>query len=297
MNKELFTKLLKGEEALTDSAIESLEQLQKSFPYCQTSVLLLAKANFEKGDMFANQKIKRASVYAGSRERFKDFIESEFVVEKKTPFLNEIDIKVESEVYKNITPATTKEDNIQLLRDDIHQVLSNLKVLETEFRNKEKQQEAKQNPLAAFIDTQQEISPNEESSIERRIYIHDKNFGKIAKTVFSEAIEEYNKYRKPSSNEIPNIEEQQNIIKKFLETSPSINRFGNATDNLQKRDLSKSSTSDASDLVSETLANILVKQGKIKKAIEVFEKLKLKFPEKSAYFATRIQEIIHLTHE
>ncbi|MBP7184075.1 MAG: hypothetical protein KBA06_01100, partial [Saprospiraceae bacterium] len=45
------------------------------------------------------------------------------------------------------------------------------------------------------------------------------------------------------------------------------------------------------DLVSETLANILENQGKIEKAIEMFEKLKLIFPNKSTYFASRIENL------
>lgn len=45
-------------------------------------------------------------------------------------------------------------------------------------------------------------------------------------------------------------------------------------------------------LASESLADILVKQGKNDKAIEMYRKLSLRNPHKNAYFANRIDEII-----
>ena len=59
-------------------------------------------------------------------------------------------------------------------------------------------------------------------------------------------------------------------------------------------EVTKSATESVSfknDMMTETLANIYVKQGKIEKALDIYNTLRLKFPEKSAYFASLIQNL------
>ncbi len=51
------------------------------------------------------------------------------------------------------------------------------------------------------------------------------------------------------------------------------------------------SISNETGVISESLALVLAKQGKIDKAIEMYRKLSLRNPEKSAYFAALIQNL------
>jgi len=46
------------------------------------------------------------------------------------------------------------------------------------------------------------------------------------------------------------------------------------------------------DLISESLADVYVKQQKYGKAIDMYLKLSLRNPEKNAYFAHKIEEIL-----
>ena len=57
-------------------------------------------------------------------------------------------------------------------------------------------------------------------------------------------------------------------------------------------DLAMTSIHREEGLVSESLAEIYLKQGKYDKAVEMFKKLGLRNPEKSAYFAAKADEII-----
>jgi len=58
-----------------------------------------------------------------------------------------------------------------------------------------------------------------------------------------------------------------------------------------KKLIEKSIVTD-NDLASETLADLLILQGKNKKAIKMYRQLSLKFPEKSAYFAAQIEKLM-----
>ena len=63
------------------------------------------------------------------------------------------------------------------------------------------------------------------------------------------------------------------------------------TEGLPKTDLAEPSVTYSDNIVSETLVEILLKQGKKEKAVEVLKKLIWKFPQKKAYFAARIEEL------
>lgn len=80
------------------------------------------------------------------------------------------------------------------------------------------------------------------------------------------------------------------IIDKFIESEPEISIRPKLTDGKQE-DISRRSVSDEGELVSETLAQIYLKQGNKTRAIRIYENLKLKFPEKSAYFESLLQKI------
>lgn len=73
------------------------------------------------------------------------------------------------------------------------------------------------------------------------------------------------------------------IIPKPIETAAKI------------EDKVKQSVSENEDLLTETLASIYIKQKHFHKAINIFEKLRLKYPEKNTYFATRISELEKLS--
>ena len=56
-------------------------------------------------------------------------------------------------------------------------------------------------------------------------------------------------------------------------------------------DLSKESTILHDDLFTERLAQIMNAQGKTNRSIEIYNKLMLKFPDKTAYFTAQIEDL------
>lgn len=86
-----------------------------------------------------------------------------------------------------------------------------------------------------------------------------------------------------------NVNDFGNILDKFIKENPSISRpkaeFFNPVN------MAKQSVEEDEELVTETLANLLYKQGNLKKAIRAYEKLCLLYPSKMTYFASLIQKI------
>ncbi len=56
-------------------------------------------------------------------------------------------------------------------------------------------------------------------------------------------------------------------------------------------DLAEKAAEVSDDIITGTFAELLVSQGKYDEAIEAFNKLTLRFPGKSIYFAARIEEV------
>ncbi len=63
------------------------------------------------------------------------------------------------------------------------------------------------------------------------------------------------------------------------------------SDTSDVNELAQKSVEENQSVASETLAILLARQGHTDKAIEMYERLRLLFPEKSAYFAARIENL------
>ena len=83
---------------------------------------------------------------------------------------------------------------------------------------------------------------------------------------------------------------QADLIDKFISASPRIEPKREKTD-LPVEDLASKYSEEKGGFVTETLARIYMNQGYYSKAIDIYEKLCLKFPEKSGYFAAQIEKI------
>lgn len=85
--------------------------------------------------------------------------------------------------------------------------------------------------------------------------------------------------------------EAEDLIQRFLNKNPKIRR-PNPEKNYQKtEDFASMSVSLDEEIVSETLAKLHLQQNNTREAIRIYKKLRLLFPEKSAYFDAQILEI------
>lgn len=79
------------------------------------------------------------------------------------------------------------------------------------------------------------------------------------------------------------------LLEKFLENGDKVIRADSPVS--ISGDISKHSVEENENYITDTLARIYIKQGLFTKAIFAYEKLMLKYPEKSIYFASQIEEI------
>ncbi|MEW6470474.1 MAG: hypothetical protein AB1458_16295 [Bacteroidota bacterium] len=82
--------------------------------------------------------------------------------------------------------------------------------------------------------------------------------------------------------------EGDDLIDRFIKEEP---RIKPKKEFFSPVNMAKQSVTDNHSLVTETLARIYEKQGAYHKALEAYERLSLLYPEKSAFFAARIEEI------
>ena len=85
------------------------------------------------------------------------------------------------------------------------------------------------------------------------------------------------------------LSKESEIIDTFIKNDPQIKAL--PPNQINNENKAKKSAEDSNDLVSETLAQIYIEQMLYHKAIDTYQKLSLKFPEKSGYFADLIQSL------
>jgi len=117
----------------------------------------------------------------------------------------------------------------------------------------------------------------------------DKSTKEEQKMLFVEWVMSYTNSKKENENKP--LGSKIEIIDSFLEKNPKIPKSiekGNSDDFLN---LASDNKFNKSELMTETLAKIYVKQQKFKEALYAYRILSLKYPEKSSLFANQIKKL------
>ncbi|WP_417612612.1 hypothetical protein [Owenweeksia hongkongensis] len=103
------------------------------------------------------------------------------------------------------------------------------------------------------------------------------------------------------AEEKPSLDEKINLLDKFVEKLPELKQKARfqvkAEPPKEKINMNRlMDDNDDGSMVTETLARVYIKQKHYDKAIKAYEIMKLKYPEKSSFFADQISEIKKLSN-
>lgn len=94
----------------------------------------------------------------------------------------------------------------------------------------------------------------------------------------------------PEPNPTEHKKSKEEIIEEFIKTEPRISA-PEKKEFYSPIGMAKKSVLDSEEIVSETLASIYANQGNMEKAIRIYQKLSLLYPEKISYFAALIKKL------
>ncbi len=267
MNLTDYTYLLNKPDAISEKQAETLENVIEEFPYFQSARVMRLKHLYNQDSYKYNYALKVAAAYTTDRSMLFDFITSDnFVAVQKGLYEKKLEELMNMHVYESeivfVEPTLIETEN----------------TLENSIKNsiKEATTEEEKATEKLAIGKPLEFTKDEKHSFQEWLQL----------ARFKPIIREAEK----SVTEIEiSVEKQKKIelIDKFIENNPKITPISKDAQNI----VIEQKTEDTTYLMTETLARVYLEQKKYSKAIQAYEILILKYPEKSSFFADRISDI------
>jgi len=304
MNRNDFLNMVEDTVPVSRQMIGEVYELIDIFPYFQSAHLLLLKGLYSNADVKFENQLRNSAIHVGDREVLYWLLKT-----KSTSDTDKIDIKQDSDLKKEIVSDTHQTviesaKNSEYLIDEIEKDFDETKFIE-------KQDAHGQNPdHSIMIATEPDniesegviFLPDEDISLsDDKVFFMDPGFAFPERSDLLELDLDEDNTSLLAEEEI-SLEDQDQLeknSKKLLE-SELIDKFIIANPRIEPQkdksyvpddDISKPYVEEAGGLVTETLAKIYINQGYYSRAMDIYEKLSLKFPEKSSYFASQIEKV------
>lgn len=272
MNTQSFNKLLVNPDLLNANTLPELEQLIEAYPYAENFRILYALNLLVLDDFRYQQNLTKAAFYSSDRKKLKYLVDT-MQAEEKEDFSQITQAKIEPEPPIIIEKA--KEDEKIKSSQNSILPLKEIKPL------KEKKSLTEDNKEDRIFEREKQIKQIRTKAELLRLV--KKRLAQIEANKKENNVEHVEKKEQEVSN--------SSIINRFIKNQPSISRPDKKEFYNPQNEAIDSTIDDDEFLITETLARIHADQGNLQKAIEIYQKLILKIPEKSSYFAARIQDL------
>jgi tetratricopeptide (TPR) repeat protein len=323
-----LTNILHHHSGTSTEEADLLYTLANQYPYSQVLQALTARASQDHDHAEKKIRLQRAAVYATDRSALKHLMsepvnyvtpkseEAKAVKqEKKQMAVKEIEkqstAKVESTETDYADEVIHDLERLQELKHNFEAYFDGSipepkpskqeeQVKQEIIQDNQETKEAEAKPAIAkkklskkerIVQLAKELnkvppSPEEPAWAEKPI-----KKSKEKNTELEPLVNEIKTTRKKVQPESEKTREQIEIIEQFIKSNPLITPPKSKPSENQDLASTLKSGEFGDHIVSETLAEILIRQGKKDKAIEVYKKLIWKFPQKKAYFAAQIEEL------
>ena len=307
MNVTEYTSLINNPNAINDIQSISLEKIVQEFPYFQSARALYLKGLYNQNSFKYNYALKITAAHTTDRSVLFDFITSETfttiqkgLYDKKVAELLDITVK-ESEIFVDGEPrlepkVNTIEESILTSIKNASTSTQETNVVEEVVTINEEKSESPETIEPILLEEKEEIveeklelgKPLEFSKSEKHSF---QEWLQLSK--FQPIVRDEKKTAKENPSEVDFEKQKKNkLIDTFIKTNPKIPPI--KQDATPISIVLEPSNADNSYLMTETLARVYLEQKKYQKAIQAYEILILKYPEKSSFFADRILDIKNL---
>jgi len=320
MNAQQYIQWLNNPYQLTAGNTAALKDTISEYPYLQSARALYLKALNQQRSFLYNSELKKTAAYTTDRDVLFDYIVSEDFITYKSLHIEEVDV-VDENYIEFKKPEPTLDETIE------KRILDTLVYIENQDKetelihkidqiSKSKIEANKIEKETALIEEEQvsteEISTHEVPSKEIHQLEESLEVGKpldfsendkfsftewlkltSTQPIQRETTEVSNENIEPEvkitvKETVPIKQKNMDLIDRFIETNPKITPSKSAVVPVINMDrLSE----EEPFYMTETLARIYLEQKKYQKAIQAYEILILKYPEKSSLFANRIFDI------
>lgn len=276
LDKETFSYWVTHPEDLTPTDLVQLQESLSAYPYCQSLHTLMAKAASVHQRSQTIPYIRQAAAHALSRNTLRKLIDNEFQwSENLLTKLNELSAKHVS------IPDDYQQESYALFtsKTGFSNGFPKFSLLQWSSPNDGSDQALNASRLPEPVVSLP--TPEDPTILESGL---QNDLAQIAETTPAQPT--------PSAADLER-QRQFDLIDSFIRNEPRISPVKAKTGELpDQEDLTKRSKPVGGGLVTESFAKILEKQGKIDKAVEIYEKLIAKNPEKKAYFWAKIGELM-----
>jgi hypothetical protein len=304
MNRSDFLNMIEGTVPVNRQILGEVYELIDIFPYFQSAHLLLLKGLQNNADVKFENQLRKSAIHIADRAVLYWLLRT-----KASPETDKTDIKEETG-FKSEVVIDTQQTVIESAKN-------------SEFMINEIEKDFNEARLSEKIDTQDKTTGHsvmiaaEPDNIEPDgvIFLNDEDGPPAADKFFfmdpgfaftehpdlleldltednATTVPAKETGREEHNEELTDTKKklQSDLIDKFIIANPRIEPSRDKS-YVPSEDIFKPFVEEAGGLVTETLARIYVSQGYYSKAMDIYEKLSLKFPEKSSYFASQIEKV------